>query len=61
MLNVERWANGSGIDALAVVVDPYLARSLRPHQVEGVQFLFRCTMERGQEGGCILADEMGLG
>ena len=24
-----------------VVVDPYLAKHLRPHQVEGVQFMYR--------------------
>ena len=40
-----------------------LARKLRPHQREGVQFLFECTMGlRGFNGeGCILADDMGLG
>jgi DNA repair and recombination protein RAD54 and RAD54-like protein len=40
-----------------------LASKLRPHQREGVQFLFECTMGlRGFEGeGCILADDMGLG
>lgn len=42
---------------------PTLASKLRPHQREGVQFLFECTMGlRGFEGqGCILADDMGLG
>ncbi len=42
---------------------PELACKLRPHQREGVQFLFECTMGlRGFEGqGCILADDMGLG
>lgn len=36
---------------------------MRPHQREGVQFLFECAMGlRGFEGeGCILADDMGLG
>jgi SNF2 family DNA or RNA helicase len=40
-----------------------LASKLRPHQREGVQFLFECTMGlRGFDGqGCILADDMGLG
>lgn len=44
-------------------VIPQLASKLRPHQREGVQFLFECTMGlRGFEGqGCILADDMGLG
>ena len=46
-----------------VVIDPRLTKVLRPHQVEGVKFLYRCTTgmidERAQ--GCIMADEMGLG
>jgi DNA repair and recombination RAD54-like protein len=46
-----------------VEVVPELACKLRPHQREGVTFLFECTMGlRGFEGfGCILADDMGLG
>lgn len=46
-----------------VEVIPELASKLRPHQREGVQFLFECTMGlRGFHGeGCILADDMGLG
>ncbi|EPQ31063.1 uncharacterized protein PFL1_01252 [Pseudozyma flocculosa PF-1] len=48
-----------------VVVDPQLAKALRPHQVEGVKFMYERVMgmhangEKGQ--GVILADEMGLG
>lgn len=48
-----------------VVLDPQLAKALRPHQVEGVKFLYERVMgmhgnaEKGQ--GVILADEMGLG
>jgi len=44
-----------------VEVVPQLASKLRPHQREGVTFLFECTMGlRGFEGqGCILADDMG--
>ena len=40
-----------------------LASKLRPHQREGVQFLFDCVMGvKGYAGeGCILADDMGLG
>jgi hypothetical protein len=46
-----------------IEVIPDLTGKLRPHQREGVQFLFECTMaQRGFEGeGCILADDMGLG
>ncbi|CAO3611092.1 unnamed protein product [Mucor hiemalis] len=46
-----------------VVVDPVLGKVLRPHQVEGVQFLYRCTTGQvhPEANGCIMADEMGLG
>ncbi|KAJ6263580.1 DNA repair and recombination protein RAD54B [Drechslerella dactyloides] len=46
-----------------VVVDPVLSRHLRPHQREGVAFLYEAVMGmRPYEGrGAILADEMGLG
>ena len=46
-----------------VVVDPILGRVLRPHQIEGVKFLYDCTTGVKSEGafGCIMADEMGLG
>ena len=46
-----------------VVIDPKLAQILRPHQVEGVKFLYRCTMGLvdPRAHGCIMADGMGLG
>ncbi|KAI7894798.1 P-loop containing nucleoside triphosphate hydrolase protein [Mucor mucedo] len=46
-----------------VVVDPVLTRVLRPHQVEGVKFLYQCTTGQvhPEAMGCIMADEMGLG
>ncbi|KAG0707655.1 DNA repair protein, SNF2 family [Suillus ampliporus] len=46
-----------------VVIDPRLAKVLRPHQVEGVKFLYKCTtgMMVDNQYGCIMADEMGLG
>ncbi|KAJ4303505.1 DNA-dependent ATPase protein rad54 [Kalmusia sp. IMI 367209] len=46
-----------------VVIDPRLAKVLRPHQVEGVKFLYRATtgMIDSKANGCIMADEMGLG
>ncbi|KAI1292722.1 DNA repair and recombination protein rad54b [Mortierella claussenii] len=51
------------IGLVDVVVDPVLTQQLRPHQKEGVRFLYECVMQmkdiNGQ--GAILADEMGLG
>lgn len=46
-----------------VVIDPKLAKILRPHQVAGVKFLYRCTagLVDPTARGCIMADEMGLG
>ncbi|KAL4917789.1 SNF2 family N-terminal domain-containing protein [Aspergillus aurantiobrunneus] len=46
-----------------VVVDPILGKHLRPHQREGVNFLYECVMGmRSFNGeGAILADDMGLG
>ncbi|XP_058820119.1 DNA repair and recombination protein RAD54-like [Topomyia yanbarensis] len=45
-----------------VVVDPLLGNILRPHQREGVKFMYECvTGKRGDFNGCIMADEMGLG
>lgn len=56
------WMDDEDCDNKIEVV-PSLASKLRPHQREGVQFLFECTMGlRGFDGqGCILADDMGLG
>lgn len=46
-----------------VVIDPLLSQHLRPHQKEGVKFLYECIMgmRQYQGRGAILADEMGLG
>lgn len=46
-----------------VVIDPQLTKVLRPHQVDGVKFLYRATTGLIDEkaNGCIMADEMGLG
>ena len=43
-----------------VVVDPILSKVLRPHQVEGVKFMYECVTGLKVEGayGCIMADEM---
>ncbi|KAK7467214.1 DNA-dependent ATPase protein rad54 [Stygiomarasmius scandens] len=50
-------------DKVPVVIDPRLSKVLRPHQVEGVKFLYKCTtgMMVDNQYGCIMADEMGLG
>ncbi|KAG9018091.1 helicase [Tulasnella sp. 427] len=55
--------NKKNLPVVPVVIDPKLARHLRPHQAEGVKFLYESVMGmRKHEGyGCILADEMGLG
>ncbi|KAF8405043.1 hypothetical protein HHK36_009940 [Tetracentron sinense] len=51
-------------DLNPIVVDPLLVRFLRPHQREGVQFMFECVAGLSSPAsisGCILADDMGLG
>ncbi|KAK9475090.1 SNF2 family N-terminal domain-containing protein [Dipodascopsis tothii] len=62
-LVMPRPAITSGREVVDVVVDPYLARHLRPHQREGVTFLYECVMGMKSTAGCgaLLADEMGLG
>jgi DNA repair and recombination RAD54-like protein len=46
-----------------VVIDPKLSKVLRPHQIEGVKFMYKCVtgMIEEKANGCIMADEMGLG
>jgi DNA repair and recombination RAD54-like protein len=48
---------------LHVVVDPILSKVLRPHQREGVKFMWDCVtgVQIPNGFGCIMADEMGLG
>ncbi|CAK7903885.1 DNA repair and recombination protein Rdh54p [[Candida] anglica] len=50
-------------DSIDVVVDPILSKALRPHQQEGIRFLYECVMGMRRSGyyGALLADEMGLG
>ncbi|XP_035989480.1 DNA repair and recombination protein RAD54B [Fundulus heteroclitus] len=55
--------NQSGLPVVDVVVDPHLTTHLRPHQRDGILFLYECVMGMRAVGrhGAILADEMGLG
>ncbi|KAL2083941.1 hypothetical protein ACEWY4_019459 [Coilia grayii] len=55
--------NKAGLSVVDVVMDPHLTYHLRPHQREGVIFLYECIMGMRLSGRCgaILADEMGLG
>ncbi|KAL7156802.1 hypothetical protein ABFS83_02G033500 [Erythranthe nasuta] len=51
-------------DFASIIVDPLLVKFLRPHQREGVQFMFDCVsgaLSAANINGCILADDMGLG
>ncbi|CAL1611176.1 unnamed protein product [Knipowitschia caucasica] len=59
-----QWSNNkSGLPVVDVVVDPHVTSNLRPHQRDGILFLFECVMGMRAVGrfGAILADEMGLG
>ena len=53
----------SGTSVVEVVVDPFIGQHLRPHQREGVKFVYETVMGFKSLGyeGAILADEMGLG
>ncbi|XP_042224225.1 DNA repair and recombination protein RAD54B-like isoform X2 [Homarus americanus] len=59
-----QWKNNCGGAAVVdVVIDPHVSGQLRPHQQEGVIFLYECIMgyRHLDNYGAILADEMGLG
>ncbi|KAL3621160.1 DNA-dependent ATPase protein rad54 [Castilleja foliolosa] len=54
----------AGNESTSIVVDNLLVKFLRPHQREGVQFMFDCVsglLSAANINGCILADDMGLG
>ncbi|XP_053684775.1 DNA repair and recombination protein RAD54B-like [Sabethes cyaneus] len=61
-----QWKHNRNKVAISEVVVPYcLAKHLRPHQRDGVNFLYNClmgfTLQEREWYGAILADEMGLG
>ena len=45
------WAPPPGVAGEPIVVDPMLTRFLRPHQREGVAFMFECVTGQRVEGG----------
>lgn len=55
--------NPANLPIHPVEVSYRLAQLLRPHQKDGVSFLYKCVMGfyNPKYRGCILADEMGLG
>ncbi|POW02218.1 hypothetical protein PSTT_11941, partial [Puccinia striiformis] len=63
LLGIKKAGDPKDIKKVPVVLDPRLCKTLRPHQVEGVKFLYRCATGMVEQGakGCIMADEMGLG
>lgn len=40
----QRMLSKSSLPLVDVVVDPYVAVHLRPHQKEGILFLYECVM-----------------
>uniref|UniRef100_A0A1Q3EZ06 DNA repair and recombination protein RAD54-like n=1 Tax=Culex tarsalis TaxID=7177 RepID=A0A1Q3EZ06_CULTA len=61
-----QWKYNKSKAAVTPVSVPYcVAKHLRPHQREGVSFLYECVLgmkrEDSEQFGAILADEMGLG
>ena len=55
----DRYCSAKSLDSRCVIVEPFLAKYMREHQRQGVQFLFDCVSGGHPEGlGCILADDM---
>ena len=44
-----------------IYLDPHVAQRVKPHQVKGIQFLWREIIEDPKHQGCLLAHTMGLG
>lgn len=63
LLNIKSFFNKKEDEITPVVLEPFLAKHLRPHQKTGIIFLYECVSGfKDQEYfGAILADEMGLG
>lgn len=48
-------------DNPVVYLDPHIGRRVKPHQLSGIQFLWREIMTDEKGTGCLLAHTMGLG
>lgn len=62
----ESYTDHTGARTTPIVLDPYLGKHMRPHQREGVRFLYKSVQgkaphTRDSRQGAILADSMGLG
>ncbi|CAG8302223.1 unnamed protein product [Penicillium nalgiovense] len=44
-----------------IQLDPHIGRRVQPHQLRGIQFMFREIVENKEPEGCLLAHTMGLG
>ncbi|TQB68873.1 hypothetical protein MPDQ_002646 [Monascus purpureus] len=44
-----------------IYLDPHIGRRIKPHQLNGVQFMWRELIEDEKRHGCVLAHTMGLG
>lgn len=61
----QRMYNRKGLPVVDVHIEPRLAEKLRPHQIDGIRFLYDGVMDLrdldSSSCGVILADDMGLG
>lgn len=65
----ERAGAGSGtikrhvvsFDEPVIYLDPHIGRRVKPHQLQGVQFMWRELIKDEKRQGCLLAHTMGLG
>lgn len=59
----DSFVDSKGNTTAPVILDPSLTSKLKPHQKEGLLFLYNCIngLTQNSGTGCILADEMGLG
>lgn len=44
-----------------IYLDPHIGRRVKPHQLNGIQFMWRELIKNEKQEGCLLAHTMGLG